>query len=273
MAKNNLAKVIIFANQKGGVGKTTSTVNVSHWFALHGKKVLAIDLDSQGNLANAFGVPRNDGLYRWLTSGKIDSSIANVRENLDAVLNGKMYSAAQDFVRNVEAGRDYLLNQLLEEPREKYDMIFLDTAPSKDIFHMLALIASDILVIPSQMNYLSFAGIEYITSSVHTLSKLPSVVPPYNAGVLPTMYDLTTNETKENVENLRKSLGNDQVLPPIPMDVTLRQAESRGKTVWEIDPNSRAAIGYEMKADKLNSMGRYGGYLHVSEILNSILEE
>ncbi|MGB9592341.1 MAG: ParA family protein, partial [Candidatus Kryptoniota bacterium] len=169
--------------------------------------------------------------------------------------------------------REYLLDTALEDAREKYDLIFLDTPPSTDVLHILALVASDLLIIPANMDYYALDGVGYILKSLKALSRYPNVTPPGLVGVLPTLYDKTTTETMRNIQTLQETLGNDRILPPIPRDTKLREAASHGQTIWEYAPKSQGAIGYfgNGSVRLRNSQGNVGGYLHTAEILEKLL--
>jgi chromosome partitioning protein len=269
------ATVIAFANQKGGVAKTTSSIQTASWFAMKGKRTLIIDLDGQGHVAQGIGLEKSDGLYEWVVNEKpIEKVVVRARENLDVVPNADKTVYVSKKIREIDFDKQYYFHELLEAPRSQYDYIFLDTAPSKDELHTLALIATDMLVIPANMEYFALDGIEYILRTLQSISKIRDVTPPFLIGVLPTMFDLSTRITTENVKNIENAVGIDKVLPPIPHDVKIRECISRGQTIWEYDSSCRGAIGYEkgLLGKRVNSMGRQGGYLHLCEIIESLVE-
>jgi len=272
--KMSEAHVIAFANQKGGVAKTTSTIQVASWFAMKGKRVLIIDLDGQGHIAPGLGLEKSDGLYQLINEKKdISDVVVSARKNLDVVTNSDKSTLVQKFIQEIEFDKQYFLDEILEKPRSVYDVIFLDTAPSKDVLHMLALIATNTLVIPANMEFFALDGVEYIVRTLNDISKIRNVIPPYLAGILPTMFDINTRLTIENAKNVEAAFGTEQTLPPIPHDVKIRECISYGKTIWELDPSCRGAIGYEnLPGIRKNSAGRVGGYLHISEMLDSIIE-
>lgn len=267
-----MAKVISIANQKGGVGKTTTAINLAHWFAKKGDKVLLIDLDGQGHVAPGLGLSKSDGLYRLIVLEKPIELIAEqAREYLDVVTNDHTCELVKEHVKQANF-REYLLDTALEEARNKYDLIFLDTPPSTDVLHILALVASDYLIIPANMDYYALDGVGYVLKTIKSLGRYPGVTPPVLVGILPTLFDRSTNETIYNIGELQRTLGDDQILPPIPRDTKVRESTSHGKTIWEYAPKCQAAIGYEYtNGRKKNSTGKVGGYLHVAEILNDIM--
>jgi chromosome partitioning protein len=268
-----MAKVISVANQKGGVGKTTTVINLSHWFALHGKKVLVIDLDSQGHVAPGFRLEKNSGVYQLLVMERpMEKVVVKARDNLDVIANDHTNEMVKEHIKQANF-REYLLDTALDDARENYDLVFLDTPPSTDVLHILALVASDLLIIPANMDYYALDGVGYILKSVRSLGRYPNVTPPKLIGVLPTLYDKTTNETIRNIQSLQESLGNDYILPPIPRDTKLREAASYGQSIWEYAPKSQGAIGYLGNGSSRlrNSQGNVGGYLHTAEIMEILL--
>ncbi|RCK72791.1 MAG: Chromosome (plasmid) partitioning protein ParA [Anaerolineae bacterium] len=265
-----MAKVISIANQKGGVGKTTTVINLAHWFALQGKRVLAIDLDSQGHIAPGLKIDKACGLYDFLVRERPLQDIAvRGRVNLDVLPNDHTNELVKEHVKQANF-REYLLDTMLDEARAIYDLIFLDTPPSTDVLHILALVASDYLIIPANMDFYALDGVGYILKTLRSLSRYPNVTPPVLIGVLPTLFDKTTNETVSNIQALQKALGDGVILPPIPRDTKLREAVSHGQTIWEYAPKSKGAIGYEGNGSsrERNQAGNVGGYLHLAEIVS-----
>jgi chromosome partitioning protein len=267
------AQVIAIANQKGGVGKTTTTINLAHWFALQGKRVLILDLDSQGHVAPGLRLPKSDGLYRLLVMERnIREVCCSARERLDIVTNDHTCELVKEHVKQANF-REYLLDTALDEARDAYDVIFLDTPPSTDVLHVLALVASDFLISPANMDFYALDGVGYILKTVRSLGRYPGVKPPVLVGVLPTLFDKTTNETINNVMELQRVLGEERILPPIPRDTKVREATSHGQTIWEYAPKTQAAVGYPNNGGRSrNSAGNVGGYLHIAEILKGVLQ-
>jgi chromosome partitioning protein len=264
-------KVIAIANQKGGVGKTTTAINLAHWFALRGKRTLILDLDGQGHIGPGLGLEKADGLYRLIVhEAAVEQAAVSARERLDVVLNDHTCELVKEHVKQANF-REYILDTALEDARESYDLIFIDTPPSTDVLHILALVASDFLLIPANMDYYALDGVGYILKTIKTLGRYPGVTPPVLVGILPTLFDKTTNETINNIRQLQASIGAERILPPIPRDTRIRESSSHGKTIWEYDANCRAAIGFENGSPMKNSKGKTGGYLHTAEILSSLM--
>ena len=258
-------KSIAIINQKGGVAKTTTTINLAHYFALQGKKVLIMDLDGQGHVAPSLGLRKNDGLLRLIVNSEpIEKVAMEARKNMWLITNDHTAEQVKLFVEKANF-REYLLSTILEEAAA-FDIVLMDCPPSADVLHVLALVASDLAMIPANLDYLAMEGVLYVLKTIKSMARYPNVVPPIVVGVLPTMYDRVTKETVQNVMYLQQAVGADMILPPIPRDTKIREASSRGQTIWEHAPDSAAAIGYSDGSKMRNSRGLIGGYLHAGEI-------
>ena len=267
---------ISVGNQKGGVGKTTTAVALGQYFARRGKRVLIVDLDAQGHVAESLGVDKSGGLFRLICQGLAVEQVAqNVRGDLDIIPNDhtaeqvKAFAAQSDF-------RAYILAQALGEAVRPggrlYDVVFLDMPPSTDVLHVAALVASDYLLVPAIMDHLALTGVMTIIQTARALAKYPNVTPPVLLGVLPTLFERMTTETRENVAHLAEALGDVRyLLPPIPRDTKVREASSYGKTIWEYAPKSPAAVGYVNGSPVKNSLGFVGGYVHAGEIIGRVI--
>ncbi len=263
-------KIIAVANQKGGVGKTTTTISLAHSMAMEGKRVLIVDLDSQGHIAPGFRQEKGNGLQRLIVEEQpIDNVVLTVRHNLDIVTNDHTCELVKEHVKQLNF-REYLLANILGDITG-YDLIFLDTPPSTDVLHILALVASDYVILPTTPDYYALDGVAYILKTLRTLARYPEVEPPVLIGALPTLFDRVTNETMTNIISLQSMVGEYQVLPPIPRDTKIREASSHGQTIWEYAPDAPAAIGIKTTSSVRNSRGFSGGYLHITEILRDLI--
>ncbi len=263
---------LAIANQKGGVAKTTTAINIAYWFSHHDYRVLIVDLDGQGHVATGFKLEKSNGLYRLLVEGREGRSVVEqARPNLDVITNDHTGELVKVHIQQATF-KEYVLANALEDAQTQYDLVILDTPPSTDVLHVLALIASDYLVIPSNMDFYALDGIGYIFKTLRALARYPGVTPPAVIGVLPTLFDRTTAETIGNVQKLQELLGPEKILPPIPRDTKVREASACGMTIWEYAPKSPAAVGFAQRGVKLkNSQGNVGGYLHLCEIIEALL--
>lgn len=262
--------IIAVANQKGGVAKTTTTVHLASFFAGQGYKTLVVDLDPQGHAASALGLPKGNGLLRLLVEKRpLTEAITPARPNLDVIANDHTAELVKERVMRSNF-REFQLDTALRAASD-YELIFLDTPPSTDVLHVTALVASDYVLIPAIMDFLALDGVGGILTAIRELGAFPNVQPPALLGILPTLFDRTTNETLENIRRLQQSLGAEQILPPIPRDTKVREAASFGQTLWEYAPTSAATIGYTNGAKSRNSQGKTGGYLHLAEIIAALI--
>lgn len=264
-----MGKIISIANQKGGVGKTTTVVNLAHYFANQGKRVLVVDCDVQGHVAKCLGLAKGDGLYRLIADEALVRDVAvRARPGLDVITSDKRSEKIKLWLSD-QVARELVVAGALEEAVGLYDVILLDLAPGSDIVHVGALVASDYVIIPANMEYLALDGVMEILATVRSLKRLPQVQPPKLIGVLPTRYDRVSRDARENVTRLGEVIGMEAVLPPIVKDVRVPEASGRGLTVWEYAPETAAAVGFENGGRVTNSRGRVGGYLHLGEIVQS----
>ena len=250
--------IIAFANQKGGVGKTTTAVTLAHGLARLGKRVLLVDLDPQGHVAFSFGLEKQSGLYRLVCQNEdIHNTIIPARENLD-ILPGDKYTEKVKRHITLSDFRETILLDLLEQT--DYDFVLLDMAPSLDVLHLNGLVASDWVMIPTRLDALAVDGVNEILSTMGEISK--QGYPFLGYSILPTFFDRTTRETLAQLKEVVQLFGN-KVLPPIPQDTRVRESVAYGKTLWEYSPNSSAIQGYGDHAK------RTGGY---NQLLDRILE-
>jgi chromosome partitioning protein len=271
--KRDTCVTAAIANQKGGVAKTTTAINVGAYFAEKGHHVLIVDQDGQGQVATGLGKAKENGLYRFVVEGQpIHKSIIRARANLDVIANDHTCELVKDYFRKASF-KEFILPELLGEAinQEHYDLVLLDAPPSTDEMHVLALVAADMLLVPSSMDYYGLDGVNEILKTVNRLGRFPNVVPPTLIGVLPVRFKRQTSEAQAMLESLVNDLGEKLVLPPIPEDTKVPEAVSRGATIWEYAPNTRALIGYDGATTEKNSLGNWGGYLHVCELMNTML--
>jgi chromosome partitioning protein len=255
-----VTKIICVANQKGGVGKTTTAVTLAHGMALRGYRVLIVDLDPQGHVAFGLGMEKAPGLYHLILEEQgLSQVVVRARKNLDAVLSNKSTEAVKRYVTTLNF-REQILAQVLQE--SDYDVVFLDTAPSLDVLHVAALVASTWVVIPTRLDALAIDGVNEILHSIAEIAQQGN--PPAGYNILPTFFERTTKETMVQLREVATVFGR-QVWPPIPQDTKAREAAAFGKTLLEYAPGSPAMAGYS------KGQVNVGGYTDVLERMMEVI--
>jgi chromosome partitioning protein len=251
-------KIFAFANQKGGVGKTTTAVTLADGLARMKVKTLLVDLDPQGHLALSFGLEKSGGLYRLVC---LDEPIEKVKVSLapylDLVPGDKQTEKVKRQITLADF-RENILADLLHET--DYEAVLLDMAPSLDVLHINGLIAADWVVIPTRPDALAIDGVKEILTTMAEIDRGGHRYQGYS--ILPTFFDRTTRETFLQFEELAKTFG-EHLWPPIPQDTRVRETVAYGKTLWEYSPNSVSMNGYK------DGRQRLGGY---KQVLTRMLE-
>jgi chromosome partitioning protein len=242
-----MARVLAVVNQKGGVGKTTTAINLSAALALEGLRCLLIDCDPQANSTGGFGFPRDEdraSIYEVLVS---EGTLANAAlqteiETLKLVPSSKNLIGANVELIQVDR-RAYRLKDAVDSVRENYDYILLDCPPALDLLTLNSLVAADRLLVPMQAEYFALEGISEL---MNTLERVREAFNPdlEIEGVLLTMYDDRTNLAQQVTENLREFFQEKLLKTAIPRNVRLAEAPSYGKPVLLYDPKSRGAESY-----------------------------
>ena len=242
-----MAKVISVVNQKGGVGKTTSAVNLSAAVGAKGKRVLLVDIDPQGNTTSGYGISRknlNATSYDILiNSAPASSAVIKTRFAGVDIIPSNMNLAGAEIELAAIDGRESLLKNALAPLQQNYDYIFFDCPPSLGLITLNALNASDTFLVPIQCEYYALEGLSQLMATVRTVKRLYN---PYIEleGVLLTMYDGRLNLTRQVVVEIKKFFENKLYKVVIPRSVRLSEAPSYGKPIQYYDGKSKGAEAY-----------------------------
>lgn len=251
-----MGKVIAIANQKGGVGKTTTTINLAACVAEKGKKILVIDMDPQGNATTGFGIEKNelDNTVYELMLGECsvkECIIPNVIENLSLIPSNVNLAAAE--IELVEQARkEYILKNEIDWVKDQYDYIFIDCPPSLSMLTVNAMTTADSVLVPIQCEYYALEGLSQL---IHTVNLIRKKINPNlkMEGVVFTMYDARTNLSEEVVQNVKDTLEERIFKTLIPRNVRLAEAPSYGQPINIYDGKSAGAEAYRGLADELIS--------------------
>ncbi|MEG8230294.1 ParA family protein [Candidatus Rickettsia tasmanensis] len=253
-------RVIAIVNQKGGVAKTTTTVNLATAFAAVNKKILVIDLDPQGNSSTGFGISqqqRKNTIYQVLTNliELQDAIISTDIPNLEIITSNTNLSAAELDLTKLK-DREYILMKLLAEIKILYDYIIIDCPPSLNLLTVNALVASDEVLIPMQCDFYSLEGLSHLLKTIEIVEKkLNSKIKI--AGILFTMYDKRNRLTEQVEDDVRKCLGELVFKTVIPRNIKLSEAPSYGKPAIIYDYKCSGAVAYiELTKEILERYGK-----------------
>ena len=243
-----MGKVIAVANQKGGVGKTTTCVNLTAALRREGKKVLLLDFDPQGNATSGMGISKRSrpNAYDVLIGGEAAENAVIVLPYGDVLPSNSDLSGAEVQLVDMER-REYRLRDAIAPLREKYDYIFIDCPPSLGLLPLNAFTAADELLVPLQCEYYAMEGVADLTTTVKMCRK--RLNPGLDiGGILLTMYDSRVNFSAQVAEELRQYFGDRVYDTVIPRNVRLAEAPSHGRPVAEYDRHSKGAKAYASAA-------------------------
>jgi chromosome partitioning protein len=249
------AKVIAFANQKGGVAKTTTTLNLAAAFVEEGHRVLCVDMDPQGNLTMSQGIDPDSLEQSMFDVLVYDLPIREVVRSREVdVACASIDLAGAEIAMSTKIGRERSLAKALASVRDIYDFICIDTPPSLGLLTINALTAADKVIVPVQCEYLSMRGLIQLQN---TLSMIQENLNPNVdiAGILPTMVDTRTLHAKEAIEILEENFGDRVFGARIRKTVRFAEAPVKGMSVLKYDPTGTAADAYRQLAKEVLSNG------------------
>ena len=249
-----MRRTIAIANQKGGVGKTTTAINLSACLAEKGKKVLAVDMDPQGNMTSGLGVDKDsveNTIYNLIIGeAKMEEVlIKDVLENLDIIPTNIDLSGAEIELLDVEE-KEYIVRNEIDKIKDNYDFIIIDCPPSLSMLTINAMTTADSVLVPIQCEYYALEGLSQL---IHTVELVRDRLNPKLTieGVVFTMYDARTNLSLQVVENVKDNLEQTIYKTIIPRNIRLAEAPSYGIPINKYEPKTAGAESYLRLADEV----------------------
>lgn len=249
-----MGRIIAVANQKGGVGKTTTSINLSASLAAKGKKVLVIDTDPQGNTTSGFGIDKNnidETIYELILEECtiMDCTIQNVIPNVSVIPSNVNLAAAEIELIGVDR-KEFILKNAVDFVVDKYDYIIIDCPPSLNMLTINSMTTADSVLVPIQCEYYALEGLSQL---IHTVNLVKERLNPdlEMEGVIFTMYDSRTNLSMQVVENVKNNLSQYIFKTLIPRNIRLAEAPSYGQPITIYDPKSAGAEAYMDLAEEL----------------------
>ena len=250
-----MSKIIAIANQKGGVGKTTTSINLSACLAEKGKKVLIIDSDPQGNTSSGLGIDKNELEYTLYDLLLNNATFEQVKIELEYfnnlhILPTNINLSGAEIELVDKDNREYLFKNILEPIINNYDYILIDCPPSLNILTVDALVAANTILVPLQCEYYALEGLSQLLYTINLVKQKlnPSLK---IEGIVFTMYDARTNLSLQVVEEVKEYLGKNVYKSIIPRNVRLSEAPSHGKPINLYDSKCKGAEAYMLLADEV----------------------
>ena len=245
-----MGKIIAVANQKGGVGKTTTSVNLSSLLAKKGKKVVLLDADPQGNATSGLGVDKNveKSLYDVLVNEEpVENTLQDTIEKNLKICPSNVNLAGAEVELVSQMSREHRLKEQLDQIKDKYDYIFIDCPPSLGLITLNSFTAADSVLIPVQCEYYALEGLGQLINTINFVKKHLNKSLEIEGAVL-TMYDIRTNLSNQVVKEVKKYFDDKVYKTVIPRNVRLSEAPSFGMPITTYDPKSKGARSYEKLA-------------------------
>lgn len=249
-----MGKAIAIFNQKGGVGKTTTNINLGASLAIKGQKVLMVDIDPQGNTTSGIGISKKDleyTIYEVMVEDDFDCRKAVLHtsiENLDIIPASVDLAGAEVELVAID-GRERRLKSAIDKIKEDYDFVFIDCPPSLGLLTINSLTAVDSVLIPIQCEFYALEGVSQLVSTIELVKK--SFNPSLEIeGVILSMFDGRTNLSIQVVQEVKKYFGNKVYTTVIPRNIRLAEAPSFGMAITDYDPKSKGAEAYQDFAEE-----------------------
>ncbi len=253
-----MSRIIAIANQKGGVGKTTTAINLSSCLAEKGKKVLVIDMDPQGNTTSGLGVDKNaleNTIYEMIIGECLleECLLENVFNNLSLIPSNVNLSGAEIELMDIE-GKEYIVRGQVNTIRDNYDFVIIDCPPSLSMLTVNAMTTADSVIVPIQCEYYALEGLSQL---IHTITLVKKRLNPNldMEGDVFTMYDARTNLSLQVVENVKNNLHQNIYKTIIPRNIRLAEAPSHGMPINLYDSKSAGAESYKLLAEEVINKG------------------
>jgi chromosome partitioning protein len=257
MSGGEMGRIIAIANQKGGVGKTTTSINLAAALAEKGKKVLVIDTDPQGNTTSGFGLDKNElenTIYELMigecsVDEAINKNVVEGLEGLDIIPSNVNLTAVE--IELIDADqKEYILKEAIEKVKDNYDFIIIDCPPSLSMLTINSMTTASTVLVPIQCEYYALEGLGQL---VHTVNLVKERLNPEleMEGVVFTMFDARTNLSLQVVENVKEHIEENVYKTIIPRNIRLAEAPSYGLPINLYEPKSAGAEAYRLLADEV----------------------